>query len=499
MIMELEKIIYTGEYFSLSEVSRIEVDKITSSANEADEKTLFFLLPGIFHSSEKIIPFLLTRGPRAIVCEEFPETVSTDIPIILCENARRLFAFASARFYRVNPEKMKLIGVTGTNGKTTTATMIARALKAEGERVGFIGTGRIEIDGEIITEKNYSMTTPDPPLLFSSLKKMEEEGCEAVVMEVSSHALALDKVAPLHFDIAVFTNLTGDHMDFHKNMESYREAKLKLFNQSTLGIFNADDEYTESLIRDSACRVIRVGAVWNSEIKARNIKDNGLLGTEYLYTAQNLSFIVKSKLIGIHNVYNSLLALTAAIAAGVRPCIAKKAISAIERIEGRGEVIHDEITVIIDYAHTTDAFACILKTAAYSREVGAKMITVFGCGGNREREKRPKMARLAEELSDFVIVTTDNSRNEPPSRIIKDIVGAMKKPEKRKIISDRKGAIAAAIAMAKSGDVVLIVGKGHEKYNIDKNGYHDFDERKIITDALNLRSKGHNKQHENNT
>jgi UDP-N-acetylmuramyl tripeptide synthase len=190
--------------------------------------------------------------------------------------------------------------------------------------------------------------------------------------------------------------------------------------------------------------------------------------------------------------------ITAAIAAGVKPCIAKRAISAIEKIEGRGEVIHDKITVIIDYAHTKDAFNCILKTAALSRAVGSKLITVFGCGGEREKEKRPAMARLAEELSDFVIVTTDNSRCEPPANIIKDIVSGMTKPEKRKIISDRKTAIETAIELAEEKDVVLILGKGHEKYNIDKNGYHPFDERKIITEALNRRNKGHNNEDENN-
>ena len=496
--MKLKNILREGEYFSISDVSDITVKKLTATANEADSDSLFFLLPGVFHNSQKTIPFLLTKKPSAIVCEQFPEDIKTDIPIIFCENARRLFAFAAARFYHVTLDCIKFIGITGTNGKTTTATMISRALTASGRKCGFIGTGKIEIDGEIISEEMYSMTTPDPPLLFSSIKRMEEAGCEFVIMEVSSHALALDKVAPIRFDTAVFTNLTGDHLDFHKNTVNYRNSKLKLFNQARLGIFNADDSYTEGLIRDSSCSVIRVGAVWNSEIKARNIKDMGLLGTEYLYTGPNLSFIVKSKLIGLHNVYNSLLALTASIAVGVKPCIAKRAISEIESIEGRGEVIRDKITVIIDYAHTKDAFNCILKTAALSRNVGSRLITVFGCGGEREKEKRPEMARLAEQLSDFVIVTTDNSRNESPAKIIKDIVSAMTKTAKRKIISDRRSAICAAINMAYDNDIVLIVGKGHEKYNIDKNGYHPFDERKIITEALNQRNKGHNNENEDN-
>ena len=496
--MKLNEILYNGEYFSLFDTEDIRIENITTSVNEVDEKTLFFLLPGIFQAKDNIIPFLIAKKPAAIACEAFPESIECPIPIILCENSRALFAFASSRLYDFHPSNMRFIGVTGTNGKTTTATMIYRALRYSGKSAGFIGTGKIEIDGEIISKDNYSMTTPDPPMLFSSLKKMKEHGCEFVVMEVSSHALALSKVDPISFDIAVFTNLTGDHMDFHKNMENYRAAKLKLFKNARLGIFNADDKYTERLIRDSACRVIRVGAVWNSEIKARNIKDNGLLGTEYLYTGQGISFIMKSRLIGIHNVYNSLLALTAAISAGVLPCEAKKAISSIEKIDGRGEVIHDKITVIIDYAHTSDAFLCILKTAAYSREVGKRLITVFGCGGNREKEKRPRMAKIAEELSDFVIVTTDNSRNESPAKIIKDILAGMTKPEKREIIINREKAIKSAIKMADDGDVVLIVGKGHEKYNIDKSGYHPFDERKIIDRALKERSKGQNHPHENN-
>ena len=490
--MAIKDIIYEEEYFSFSRVRELTFDKITSNAEDVDENSVFFLIKGVKFDTNRLIPKVISKSPVAIVAENFPDSIRTNIPIITVKNARRALALAYSRMCGIDYGKTKFIGVTGTNGKTTTATMLYHALLKDERRVGFIGTGKIIFCGNKYTDEKYKMTTPDPDFLYPTIKKMQDDGCEIIVMEVSSHALALEKCAPIPFEIAIFTNLSAEHLDFHKDMEEYREAKLKLFNNAKIGIFNADDAYTESMIRDSSCAVIRVGAVWDAEVVARRIEDRGLCGIGYLYSAQGLSFLVKSRMIGIYNVYNTMLALTAAIAFGVRPCIAKKAICELNTVEGRGEVIEDGITVVIDYAHTSAAFESILKTANRSRVEGASIIAVFGCGGERDKQKRPRMGEAAERLADLVIITTDNCRNESADDIINDILIGMSDKTKRRIIPDRSRAIEEAILSAKDGDIVLIIGKGHERYNIDRYGTHEFDERNIIASALKKRKEGHN-------
>ena len=497
--MKISTVLYDGEYLASSDFSDLEFERITHDLRDTDSTCLFFLIRGVKFDTLSLLPEIISKAPVAIVADTIPDGLKTEIPIIRVENARRALSFAYSRICGIDYNKTKIIGVTGTNGKTTTATMIYRAFIEDGRRVGFIGTGKILLNGEKLTDNCYSMTTPDPEILYPTIKKMQNEGCELIVMEVSSHALALEKCAPISFMLGIFTNLSAEHLDFHRDMEGYREAKLKLFNNSKIGIFNADDPHTESMIRDSSCAVIRVGAVWDAEVLARKIEDFGLSGVRYLYSAEGLSFFVKLKIIGIYNVYNSMLALTAAIAAGIKPCVAKRAIARIDRIDGRGEIIRDEITVIIDYAHTAAALEGILKTAVSSRKKQSSIITVFGCGGERDKKKRPEMGRVAEALSDFVIITADNCRSESPEDIACDILKGMNDKSKVTVILNREMAIEHAIGMAKSGDTVLVIGKGHERYNIDSQGLHEFDERNIIANALKKRKEGHNNKYENTT
>ena len=495
--MKISQVIYAGEQLTTGDFGDLEFEKICRDFRDADETSLFFLLKGVKYDTKKLLPEIIKKAPVAIVSDCLTEEFHCEIPIIRVKNARRAIAFAYARMYNLDTEKTKFIGITGTNGKTTTATMLYRALVEDGRRAGFIGTGKIIFLDETLTDSRYSMTTPDPEILYPAIKRMQDMDCEFIVMEVSSHALALEKCAPISFNIAIFTNLSEEHLDFHRDMEDYREAKLKLFNNAKIGIFNADDAHTESMIRDSSCAVIRAGAVWDAEVVARKIEDFGLLGIRYLYSSEGLSFFVKLKIIGIYNVYNSMLALTAAIFSGIKPCVAKKAISKIDSIDGRGEIIYDDVTVIIDYAHTTTALESILKTAIKSRKKQSAIITVFGCGGERDREKRPKMGRVAESLSDFVIITSDNCRKEPPEEIANEILSGMRDESKRKVILNREMAIEYAIASANKGDTILLIGKGHERYNIDQEGLHEFDERNIIANALKKRKEGHNSKYEN--
>lgn len=467
-----------------------DIENVTSNINNIFQSTLFVLYRGINFDTQRIINNILQRRPAAIVCEKQIE-LNTDIPVIRVRSARAELANICSRFYEIDYDKADFIGITGTNGKTSTATMLYEILKISGERVGFIGTGKIICHDEVLSSDGYSMTTPDPELLYRSIAIMLKKGCTKIVMEVSSHALELEKVAPIKFKCAIFTNLSNEHLDFHKDMSSYYAAKLKLFNQNEIGIFNADDEYSKRAIVDSpdSCKKYSVGIYGSADVNAINISYDGLVGTSYIYKEAGLIFKARLSLGAEHNVYNSMMALKCAILLGIKPCVAKFALENLKAIDGRLEIISSEITVIIDYAHTPTAFTNILKTVKLSKKSGQKLITVFGCGGDRDSKKRPLMAAEAEKYSDIIYVTEDNSRTECKTKIISDILLGLKDEKKRRVILSRKAAITRAILEADIGDTVLILGKGHERYNIDKYGYHPFNEREVVSAALEKRGE----------
>ncbi len=473
------------EYECDTDISGISFDRISSDKNNIESSTLFVLLKGINFNTDAIIDYIITRHPCAIVCDK-DRRIFSDIPIIRVSDARRTLAFLYSNYFKIDYSATRFIGVTGTNGKTTTATMIYEIMKHAGYKSGFIGTGRIEMMGRCLSDRMYSMTTPDPALLYESIANMQGEGCDVIVMEVSSHALALGRVAPIPFSHSVFTNLSAEHLDFHGDMESYYQTKLSLFAQSENGIFNADDEYSARAMKEclEVCRTTGIGILWDADAMARDLIMYDLDGSSYIYREASLIFKVKLKPAGYYNVYNSMLALRCAISFGVRPYIAKEAINGMDGIDGRLEVIHDDVIVIIDYAHTEKAFENVLKTVNSAKRMSQRLITVFGCGGDRDKSKRPKMAAVAERLSDLVIVTQDNPRTESESAIISDILEGFESPEKRRVITSRKSAVTSAIMNANDSDIVLVLGKGHERYNIDAGGYHDYDERDIIRQAL---------------
>ncbi len=483
--MYIKDILSGIDYECDADISGIDVDNITSDKNKIGKNTLFVLVKGINFDTDTIIDYIIARNPRAIICDT-DRAISCEIPIIRVSDARRALSFACSSFFKVDYRAVRFIGVSGTNGKTTTATMIYEIMKHAGYKAGFIGTGRIEIMGKAIADKVYSMTTPDPELLYKSISEMQGAGCEVIVMEVSSHALALGKVAPIPFSHSVFTNLSPEHLDFHGDMENYYKTKLTLFRQSDVGIFNADDEYSARAMKEceGTCKTTSVGILWDADAMARDLIMYDLAGSSYIYREAGLIFKVKLTPPGYYNIYNSLLALRCAISFGIKPYIAKEAINAMEGIDGRLEVIHGDVTVIIDYAHTEKAFENVLKTVNSAKRARQKIITVFGCGGDRDKSKRPKMAAIAEKMSDLVIVTQDNPRTENESEIIADILEGFTYAEKRRVITSRKNAIANAILTAEDGDIVLVLGKGHERYNIGKNGYHEYDERLVVKEAL---------------
>ena len=485
--MKLGEILHRDEYFCTEDIDALFIGHITSDANDIREDTLFFLTKGVSYDTSRLLPLILSKKPKVIVTEQWPDISTGDAAVALVPSARRALAFGLYRRFLPDGLSVPLIGITGTNGKTTTATMLSHILSCEGKRVGRIMTGGIYIENEPLTDAYYSMTTPDPSVLYKTLATMKERACDAIVMEVSSHALALEKVAPLSFAIGIFTNLSEEHLDFHKSMEDYFRCKASLFSQCALGIVNADDPYARRLQGEAPCPMISVGALYDATVTARCVEDLGLDGCRYLYRTDKLSFIARLQTVGVHNVYNSMLALCASISLSVPPCRAKMHIGTLRGICGRMERIAEAPTVYIDYAHTPEALRSTLKTVNSCKKQGQKLILVFGCGGDRDREKRPKMARVAEEGADLIFITSDNPRTEAATQILTDILGGFSTREKCHVISDRRQAIESALAAARPCDTVLIAGKGHERYTVDRHGYHPFDERKIVHDVLNKR------------
>ena len=478
--MKILDIISNNEYLYSGVDPEAEFDSITTDINEVSDKSVL-----IISNSAKIdVDLKLKAKPCAIICDT-PDILKDEDAKIIVVNARYALAHALCRYYKIDFSKFTTIGITGTNGKTSTATMIKQILTKSGQKTGFIGTGVIEIGEEVITPEEYSMTTPDPTLLYKAIKKMEEEGCTAIIMEVSSHALALDKVAAIPFDYGIFTNLEEDHLDFHGSKESYFEAKLKLFNLCKTAVFNIDDAYARRALGLSRTeRTICVGALWRGDVYATNVENHGLDGISYMYHGNNFIFKMNLKLNGIYNTYNSMLASAVCIDLKCKPCEVKRILGNIEYIPGRYEIIRDEVTVIIDYAHTESAFEAVLKDVK-DNTLDNELTVIFGCGGQRDRKKRPQMAKIAEKYADNIIVTSDNSRNEPTESIFKDIIKGFSK--EHLTIKNRTEAINYAISYAKCGEIILLVGKGCEKYYIDSLGYHNYSEKDIVNAALTER------------
>jgi len=469
------------EIISLTASSEIEISRLEYKPEYCDENCLL-----VIPNSNKP-PKELKILPRVVVCGA-DANITLKCPIIRVKNPRATIANIYARYYGIQKPHFKLIGVTGTNGKTSTATFIKHAYQALGYKVGLIGTGIIAIGDTQLNESFYSMTTPDPWILYPALAKMEKEGCYAVVMEVSSHALALEKVEPLEFDLALFTNLSMEHLDFHGSTESYYSAKKRLFSKCKKAIINIDDYYGRRLVKEIYVEKITAGILWRGDTYASNIENRGFDGIEYLYHGKSFSFAMKLRAAGVYNIYNSMLAITACCELGLKPCQVKQALSSLPAINGRYEIIKEELTVIIDYAHTDTAMENILKSLVEAKTKNQQITVIFGCGGERDKSKRARMARVAEIYADKIVITSDNPRGEEPSEIFSDIICGFIN-DNYQIIEDRELAINQTILNADDNEIVAIIGKGAEKYNIDKCGYHSYDEKETVMNALKLRRK----------
>jgi UDP-N-acetylmuramoyl-L-alanyl-D-glutamate--2,6-diaminopimelate ligase len=460
-----------------------EISALAYDSRKVRPGTLFAALRGEKADGLAFIEQAIAAGAVAALGENIGS--DTRITTIQVPNARAALADVAAAFYQHPSQRLKMVGVTGTNGKTTTTFLIKHILERELLRCGMIGTVRYEVGDRILPA---ARTTPESLDVHELLSQMRNAGCKAAVMEVSSHALAQDRVRGIDWDCAVFTNLTQDHLDYHGTMDKYFEAKSLLFTGLTgqrkkaTAVINADDRFGAKLIPLCQVPVLTYGLGVRADFRASEVKID-FSGTSYQLDARGKSFLVRLPLIGRFNVYNSLAAIAAAASVGIEVRNAVVALANAPHVPGRLEAapIKRQFRIFVDYAHTDDALTNVMKTL---RELSPnRLIVVFGCGGNRDRAKRAKMAAAVDALADWSIVTSDNPRKEQPEAIIEDIVKGYR-GNKYEIIAERREAIFKAIAMAEPRDIVLIAGKGHETYQEFADYTVPFDDMQTAIEAV---------------
>jgi UDP-N-acetylmuramoyl-L-alanyl-D-glutamate--2,6-diaminopimelate ligase len=448
---------------------------------------VFFAFPGARTDGRQFVRDALARGAVAIASESEPDDEARAHQWIRLAHGRRSLALASRNFYAKPDEHIGLTGITGTNGKTTTGFLIDSVLRAAGHTTALIGTIEYHLAGRVLPAVNTTPESLDLVRIFASLR---EAGGSHATMEVSSHALALGRVYGLHFHTAVFTNLTRDHLDFHGTMEAYFAAKAELFAGQgpapppPFAVVNRDDEYVRRLPLHPSTKVMWYGLGQDAELRPRNVSSS-FQGLRFEVQFGKLRFPVESPLIGKINVYNILAACGAGLSYGIAPETVAQGIAALPAVPGRFERVDEgqPFVVVVDYAHTDDALRNVISVA---RGLNPKrVITLFGCGGDRDRTKRPLMGRAAAEGSDLVVLTSDNPRSEDPIAIMNDALVGIRRVDVPHIIEpDRATAIARAIQEARENDIVILAGKGHETYQILKDKTIAFDDRAVARDVL---------------
>lgn len=456
-----------------------EIRDIAYDSRAVQPGDLFVAVEGFTSDGHRFIPMAMEKGAAAVLCSRAPEG---DVPCAITADTRRGLALASAAYFGHPAEKLKMIGVTGTNGKTTSTTLIKHVLEeCLGAKVGLIGTISNWVGDE---EYPAQRTTPESYDLQALLAEMVNAGCTHCVMEVSSHALDLDRVAGIRFAVGLFTNLTRDHLDFHGTMENYAAAKKKLFSVCEAGAVNMEDPWAGFMAENAPCPVIGYSAgAQECALGAENVSfsASGVAFTVcYNGTKANVSMNIPGKF----SVSNALTTLAAAVLVGVPLEKAAAALGNVSGVKGRVEVVPtpEDFTIVIDYAHTPDALEKVLQTM---RSVSkGRLVALFGCGGDRDGTKRPIMGRIAAENADLAIVTDDNPRTEDPMKILKEIAAGIPAGAAVEIIPDRRKAIAWAIDNHRPGDVIVLAGKGHETYQEICGVKHPMDERVIVAEHL---------------
>lgn len=457
----------------------VNVLDIAYDSRNVKKGCAFVCIKGFKTDGHDFIRDAMQKGASLIVCQE---KIDVDIPYIQVENTRHALAIISSNFYDNPSKKLKLIGVTGTNGKTSTTYIIKTILESSGKKVGLIGTNQNMIGQEVIKTKH---TTPESLELQQLFNKMYECGVEYVVMEVSSHSLELNRVDGCIFEVGIFTNLTQDHLDFHENMTNYLEAKKKLFNISKVAVLNRDDNAFLEISKNIKAQVLSYSVDHNdAQLVAKNIRQK-INGVEFEVVSNNDIERFEINIPGKFSVYNALGGILATMQLGIKIEKIKIALKEFEGVKGRAELVKldKDFSVIIDYAHTPDGLLNILNTINDYKK--ARLITLFGCGGDRDNKKRSIMGDIATQLSDFCIITSDNPRTEDPKKIIDEIVSGIKKGTCEYVtIENRKQAIKYGLSILKKDDILLLAGKGHEDYQILNDKTIEFDERKIVAQAV---------------
>ncbi len=459
-----------------------EVSGLVCDSRRVTPGACFVAVPGEREDGARFIPDALARGASALVAGRRPDP-APPIPLLCVPDARAAAARLAAAFHGRPSERLDVVGITGTKGKTTTAFLVRSVLEAAGRRCGMLGTVRYVVGDRVLPAPN---TTPGPVELQGHLAEMAAGGCRAAVLEVSSHALVQRRVEGVRFRVGVFTNLAQDHLDYHRTEEAYREAKGILFRMLEPGAsaaINLDDP-AAGWYR-GICRVPVVGYGLRPDADVRaEVHAVDFRGTRLTLSASGKRVDVSSRLMGLHNASNVLAAASAAVALGIDLETVRRGVEALTAVPGRLEPVEagQDFAVMVDYAHTEASLRSVL--ACLRPLTKGRLICVFGCGGDRDRGKRPRMGRVAEELADLAILTSDNPRTEEPESILAEIRAGMREPDRARTIADRREAIRAAVAAAAAGDIVLIAGKGHETYQIFRDGTRPFDDREAAREAL---------------
>ncbi|MCD8347107.1 MAG: UDP-N-acetylmuramoyl-L-alanyl-D-glutamate--2,6-diaminopimelate ligase [Lachnospiraceae bacterium] len=498
--MKLEKLLERMEYECLQGTVDTDVKKLVNDSRKVEEGSLFFCIKGAVTDGHKYVPDVVAKGAKVLVVQDAVEAPE-DVTVIRVADTRYAMALMSAAYFGYPANEMRIIGVTGTKGKTTTTYMVKSILESAGYKVGLIGTIEAIIGEEKIPAHN---TTPESYTIQEYFRRMADAGCQVVVMEVSSQGLMLERTAGIPFEIGIFTNIEPDHIGpaEHESFEDYLECKSRLFKQCKYGILNADDAHLEEILKGHTCEVETFGLSEQAGVRAENLQlvsRPGYLGIAYTVSwkdetasgeADKTSFDVEIDIPGKFSVYNSLTAIAICRHFKVGIEDIQKALK-VAKVKGRVELVKvsDEFTLMIDYAHNAMALQSLLETL---REYHPhRLVSVFGCGGNRSKLRRYEMGEVSGKLADLTVITSDNPRFEEPEAIIEDIVTGIEKTDGKYIrITDRKEAIAWAIHHGEPGDIIVLAGKGHEDYQEIRGVQYPMDERVLIREILEEDKRG---------
>jgi len=484
----LKDILYKVAIEAVKGSTEIAVNNIDFDSRKIEENDVFIAIRGTISDGHEFIETAINKGATAIICDTFPENIVAGVTYVQVKDTNRALAFMASNFYGNPSSNLKLVGITGTNGKTTIASLLFQLFKKAGYKVGLLSTVKNVVDD---VEYKSMLTTSDSITINKFLKQMNDAGVEYCFMEVSSHGIAQKRTEGLQFAGGVFTNLSHDHLDYHKTFAEYRDVKKIFFDQlpkSAFALVNSDDKNGSVMLQNTGAKKLTYALKSYADYRAQ-ILENQLSGLLLKVNEQE----VWVRLIGTFNAYNLLAIYGTAIELGLDNLEVLRLLSELESVSGRFQFIvsKDNITAVVDYAHTPDALENVLKTIEDIRTKNEQLITVVGCGGDRDKTKRPIMADIASTLSDKAILTSDNPRTENPEAIIEDMEKGVAPQNYKKTLAilDRKQAIKTACQLAQPNDIILIAGKGHETYQEINGVRHDFDDMKIVKELLEQLNK----------